>query len=215
MKHAEPNNSRSKEQQTGERALANEQSVATNGRPWRLTRRRLLARAATGVASAVRLPRVIAKGATATPTAPSAVTTPAGLEFFTPWEASAVQADAVRLIPTTQNGPGATEAGDVYFIDRQLNSPWSLYLRRCNRGSFAPGESTQVECGSLNLRERYRLGLLALDNYVQVTFKASFVALTPRGTRATTRPGPWMSSRAGPPTRSSPSTCRVTACWRR
>jgi hypothetical protein len=182
MEHAEPNNSRTEEEQTGERALANEQSVATNGGPWRLTRRRLLASAATGdAASAVSLPRVISEGATATPTAaaptvaaamnmatpapPSSVTTPAGLEFISPWEASAVQAAAVRLIPTAENGPGATEAGVVYFIDRQLNSPWGLYVRRCNQGPFALGESRQVDRSELNLRDRSRLGLLALDNY--------------------------------------------------
>ncbi len=162
MKHAEPNNSRSKEEQTGERAVANEQSVATNESPWQLTRRRLLASAATAES---------------------------------------------RL--------GETETGVVYFIDRQLNSSWVHYARRCDQGPFAPGDSTQGDQSALNLRDRYPLSLLAFDNYSQVTFKASFVELTPRRTRATTRPGPWTPCPTVPPTRWSSSTCRVSACWRR
>jgi gluconate 2-dehydrogenase gamma chain len=116
----------------------------------------------------------------ATPAAATAAKTPAGLEFFSPWEAAVVQAAAARLIPTDQNGPGATEAGVVYFIDRQLNSPWGFSARRYNQGPFASGEPTQGDQSALNLRDRYRLGLLALNNYAEVTFKANFVELTPK-----------------------------------
>jgi len=46
---------------------------------------------------------------------------PARFVFFTPEEATAVAAIAARLIPT-DDSPGATEAGAVYFIDRVLSS---------------------------------------------------------------------------------------------
>jgi gluconate 2-dehydrogenase gamma chain len=121
----------------------------------------------------------VASPAAGTPRSASAPLTPVGLEFFSPWEAAIVQAAAARLIPTDENGPGATEAGVVYFIDRQLNSPWGFSAHRYNQGPYASGLPTQGDQSALNLRDRYRLGLLALDAYAQQVFKASFVQLTP------------------------------------
>ena len=43
-----------------------------------------------------------------------------GLVHFSPLDAAVIVAAAARLIPTDANGPGATEAGVVHFIDRQL-----------------------------------------------------------------------------------------------
>ena len=43
-----------------------------------------------------------------------------GFTYFVPFQAAIIQAAAARMIPTDENGPGATEAGVVYFIDRQL-----------------------------------------------------------------------------------------------
>jgi gluconate 2-dehydrogenase gamma chain len=171
---------------------------------WRFNRRHLLAGAAASAAAGAALPRafvedapaasapahaamldmqmaspVAGSPAAATPVATAVAQTPAGLEFFSPWEASVVQAATARLIPTDENGPGATEAGVVYFIDRQLNSPWGFSARRYNQGPYESGQPTQGDQSALNLRDRYRLGLLALDAYAQQVYKTGFVQLTP------------------------------------
>lgn len=50
-----------------------------------------------------------------------ASTTPTALEHFDPITARDVAAIAARIIPS-DDGPGATEAGAVYFIDRALRT---------------------------------------------------------------------------------------------
>src|SRR5689334_2058938 len=45
--------------------------------------------------------------------------TPGAFEFFTPAEAADVAAVAAQIVPS-DDGPGAEEAGVVYFIDRAL-----------------------------------------------------------------------------------------------
>jgi gluconate 2-dehydrogenase gamma chain len=115
-----------------------------------------------------------------TPQAASSVaTTPAGLVFFSPYNAAIVQAAAARLIPTDENGPGATEAGVVYFIDRQLASEYGYSIQRYNQGPYAPGLPTQGDQSALNLRDRYRLGCAALDAYAQVKYQLGFAGLSP------------------------------------
>ena len=61
------------------------------------------------------------------------------LLFFTEAEAHVVQAACARIFPTDENGPGATEANVIVYIDRQLAGPWgkdtkpSLYERSVGR----------------------------------------------------------------------------------
>jgi len=52
--------------------------------------------------------------------APAALPGPDTYVFFNPDEAAFVEAAVERLIPSGEDGPGATEAGVAYFIDRQL-----------------------------------------------------------------------------------------------
>lgn len=47
-----------------------------------------------------------------------------GLQYFTIEQAEIVQDMANRIYPSDENGPGAPEAGVVYFIDRQMNQDW-------------------------------------------------------------------------------------------
>ena len=42
------------------------------------------------------------------------------LHFFTEQEALIVAAAAARIFPSDETGPGASEAGVVFYIDRQL-----------------------------------------------------------------------------------------------
>ncbi len=166
----------------------------------RLNRRRLMATgAATGVA-AVAAPlafravdaQVGTPAATpeATPVAGAmdmagmdmdpGATTNQGFTIFVPFQAAIVQAAAARIIPSDETGPGATEAGVVYFIDRQIAKEGMGYRgNRYNQGPFLAGEPTQGEQTALAVRDQFRIGIFGLEAYAQQTFQQGFVACTP------------------------------------
>jgi gluconate 2-dehydrogenase gamma chain len=78
------------------------------------------------------------------------------LETLTAAEADTLEAIVARLIPTDENGPGATEARAAYYIDRALTGPL--------RGS----------------RAAYAANLAATDVYAQASKGAPFVKLSPQ-----------------------------------
>jgi gluconate 2-dehydrogenase gamma chain len=78
------------------------------------------------------------------------------LETLTAAEAEIVEAIGARLIPTDDNGPGATEARAARYIDRALG------------GALASS------------REAYRNGLSAVDAYARTSKGSRFVDLTAR-----------------------------------
>ncbi len=103
-----------------------------------------------------------------------------GFTIFVPFQAAIIQAAAARLIPTDDTGPGATEAGVVYFIDRQIAKEGMGY--RGNRyvmGPFLSGEPTQGDQSALPIRDQFRVGIFGLEAYAQQTFQQGFVACTP------------------------------------
>jgi gluconate 2-dehydrogenase gamma chain len=75
------------------------------------------------------------------------------LETLTAAEADTLEAIVARLIPSDENGPGATEARAAHYIDRALTGP----LR--------------------SSREAYAAGLAAIDAYAQSTKGAVFAHL--------------------------------------
>ena len=77
------------------------------------------------------------------------------LQALTAVEADLLEAIVARLIPTDENGPGATEARAARYIDRAL------------AGALA------------SFRDVYRTGLAALDRYARATHGAAFTALSP------------------------------------
>jgi len=79
--------------------------------------------------------------------------------YFNTFQAEIVNAAAGRIIPTDDNGPGAIEAGVVFFIDRQLSALYRLTGRRYENGPFATGSATQGDQSGLDMRDRYRLGV--------------------------------------------------------
>jgi gluconate 2-dehydrogenase gamma chain len=102
-----------------------------------------------------------------------------GFTYFVPFQAAIVQAAAARLIPTDDNGPGATEAGVVYFIDRQLaKQTMGFRGREYQLGPFATGEPTQGDQSALSVGERFRIGIFGLQSYAQETFDKGFVDCT-------------------------------------
>jgi hypothetical protein len=83
--------------------------------------------------------------------------TPYKFEFFTPTEATEIDALSARIIPTDDT-PGAREAGVLYFIDRALVT-------------FASGD-----------QQKYRDGLVELQSAVREKFTGveKFSALAPQ-----------------------------------
>src|SRR5689334_1091128 len=125
--------------------------------PRRAVSRRGLLRAGliSGVtAASAALPLAAVHGSELTPAAPTdphqlhqnqqPATTPlGGFTFFTPFQAEIVNAAAGRIIPADANGPGAIEAGVVFFIDRQLSASYNFIGRRYVDGPFTSGTATQ------------------------------------------------------------------------
>jgi gluconate 2-dehydrogenase gamma chain len=85
-----------------------------------LSRRNFLLRAGTGISAAwvsANWPALLSASKHAHSAAQAAK--PPKLEFFTPEQATEIDAITARIIPTDEL-PGAREAGVVYFIDRGL-----------------------------------------------------------------------------------------------
>lgn len=102
-----------------------------------------------------------------------------GLVHFSPLDAAVIVAAAARMIPTDDNGPGATEAGVVYFIDRQLANEHNGYAGKYyDRGPWLPGLSTQGDQSALSVPDRFRIGIAGMDAYAQQQFGNTFAKLT-------------------------------------
>jgi gluconate 2-dehydrogenase gamma chain len=61
------------------------------------------------------------------------------LRFFTAQEARVVTAACERIFPSDASGPGATEAGFVIYIDRQLAGPYGADKNRYSKGPWREG----------------------------------------------------------------------------
>jgi gluconate 2-dehydrogenase gamma chain len=84
------------------------------------------------------------------------------LRFFTATEGTAIQAAAERIFPTDESGPGATEAGVVIYIDRQLASPYAKDKYRYTKGPWIESIPEHGYQGRENLQEIYRAGIASL-----------------------------------------------------
>ncbi len=88
------------------------------------------------------------------------------LRFFTEEEAKIIQAAAARIIPTDECGPGATEAGVVVYIDRQLASGYGTDKYRYTKGPWVEADETIFGYqGRSTPQDTYRagIGLLGKD----------------------------------------------------
>src|SRR5690242_18410856 len=111
--------------------------------------------------------------------APPRPVNPMGWYFFTPTEAATVEAIVDRLIPADNLSPGGKDCGCAVFIDRQLAGYFGHAERYYTKGPFRVGLSTQGYQGDLTPAGRYRLGLQALNDYTNATYKKDFRALSP------------------------------------
>lgn len=87
------------------------------------------------------------------------------LRFFTAREARVVSAACERVFPRDANGPGASDAGVVLYIDRQLAGPYGRDKYRYVKPPFVtsvPEHGYQVK---ENPRQIYRAGIRELGNF--------------------------------------------------
>jgi gluconate 2-dehydrogenase gamma chain len=110
---------------------------------------------------------------------PTADNTLAGFTFLNPLMVDVVGAAAERIIPKDGNGPGATDAGVIYFIDRQLSSEYGMTGKRYAVGPFAVGIPTQGDQLGSTMRERYRFGVDGMQAYSQQQYQQDFASLSP------------------------------------
>ncbi len=123
-----------------------------------------------------------------------------GFLSLNPTERSIVEAVAETMIPTDDNGPGAKEAGVVFFIDRQLAGNYGKSGDMYLKGPFLrPGQKDAVTVDEVmypkgvpavglirggayqypfDLREYWRRGLEFLQEYSVSSYGANFEDLS-------------------------------------
>ena len=94
------------------------------------------------------------------------------LRFFSAADARVIEAACARIFPTDASGPGATEAGVVIYIDRQLAGPYGRDKYRYTKGPFAKSTPEHGYQGKENPREIYRAGIASLAGFAELTTEA-------------------------------------------
>jgi gluconate 2-dehydrogenase gamma chain len=101
-----------------------------------------------------------------------------GFRFFTPQEATAVEAIVDRLIPADELTPGGKDLGCAVFIDRQLAGPYGHFGGLYMKGPFQQGTKQQGPQSDVTPAEHYRKSLAALDAHCRQAFGKFFAALS-------------------------------------
>src|SRR4029077_16559651 len=91
------------------------------------------------------------------------------LRFFPAEEARVVPAACARIFPSDASGPGATEAGVVIFIDRQLAGPYGRDKYRYTKGPWVESFPEHGYQGKETPQETYRQGIKDLGNFTSLT----------------------------------------------
>src|SRR5580700_9729515 len=91
------------------------------------------------------------------------------LRFFSAAEARVITAACARIFPSDATGPGATEAGVVIYIDRQLAGPYGRDKYRYTKGPFVTSVPEHGYQGKQTPREMYRAGLAQLGAFADLT----------------------------------------------
>jgi gluconate 2-dehydrogenase gamma chain len=97
--------------------------------------------------------------------------------FLSEAEQHTVGAVFDRLIPADDLSIGATQAGCVTFVDKQLAGDWGKAASRYRSGPFRPGTPEQGDQSPFTPRERYRRGLKALDERCNADHGKAFADL--------------------------------------
>jgi gluconate 2-dehydrogenase gamma chain len=91
------------------------------------------------------------------------------LRFFTATEAATVSAACARIFPADESGPGATEAGVIIYIDRQLAGPYGRDKYRYTKAPWVESVPEHGYQGRAAPREIYRAGIPQLGNFTELT----------------------------------------------
>src|ERR1700676_2110024 len=91
------------------------------------------------------------------------------LRFFSAEEARTITAACERMFPSDATGPGATEAGVVIFIDRQLAGPYGRDKYRYTKGPFVESVPEHGYQGKETPREIYRDGIASMEGFADLT----------------------------------------------
>ncbi len=94
------------------------------------------------------------------------------LRFFRAEEARVVSAACERIFPRDASGPGATDAGVVIYIDRQLAGPYGRDKYRYTKPPFVSSVPEHGYQGKENPRQIYRAGIRSLDNFADLPAEA-------------------------------------------
>jgi len=86
------------------------------------------------------------------------------LRFFTEQEAKVIIAACERIFPADESGPGATQAGAMVYIDRQLAGPYGTDKYRYTQGPFVESVPEHGYQGKANPQETYREGIKQLGS---------------------------------------------------
>lgn len=100
-----------------------------------------------------------------------------GLAFLSETEAKTLGALAERLIPGDELSIGARDAGCVTFIDRQLAGDFGKAATQYRAGPIVPGTPQQGPQEIQTPAERYRAGLVSLDEHCKSSLGKVFVDL--------------------------------------
>jgi len=79
-----------------------------------------------------------------------------------------VAAACERIFPSDASGPGATEAGVVVYIDRQLAGPYGRDKYRYTKGPFVESVPEHGYQGKAAPREIYREGIRLLEDFADL-----------------------------------------------
>jgi len=90
------------------------------------------------------------------------------LRSFSAADARVIAAACARIFPTDATGPGASEAGVVIYIDRQLAGPYGRDKYRYTKGPFVESVPEHGYQGKETPREIYRAGIASLTGFTDL-----------------------------------------------
>lgn len=162
---------------------------------------------AVGIAATVKIPLPLAQTSTGqttqqqdqTTALQEQITSNQGIITLSISEQRELEAIVEAIIPTDSNGPGAKEAGVIYFIDHQLAGEYGTNARWYMKGPFVlSGQTGPITVGGITytqgspkvpyvgptfqydlpMREFWRTGLSALETYSNSAYSKNVENLT-------------------------------------
>src|ERR1700688_4109202 len=96
-----------------------------------------------------------------------------GYVYFTPAEATFIEAAVGRLIPNDPVGPGGVEANVPFFLDRQLAGQFGQGQHYYLGGPWPKGTPQQGYQSRFSPAQLYRAAVPAIERYVAATFNGA------------------------------------------